>query len=58
MYIYRLALLLIFGIYLFSPVIMDWWLNPMGKWYRPFAIWLVLIAFAMWLEGKKGADEF
>jgi hypothetical protein len=26
MYIYRLVLLLVVGIYLFSPAIMDWWI--------------------------------
>jgi hypothetical protein len=28
MYIYRLVLLLVVGIYLFSPAIMDWWIDP------------------------------
>ncbi|MFT4531738.1 MAG: hypothetical protein ACI81F_002559, partial [Thalassolituus oleivorans] len=27
MYDYRLGLLLLVGIYLFSPIMMDWWLN-------------------------------
>ena len=27
MYIYRLVLLLVVGIYLFSPAIMDWWID-------------------------------
>ena len=32
MYIYRLVLLLVVGIYLFSPAIMDWWIDPNGAW--------------------------
>ena len=35
MYIYRLVLLLVVGIYLFSPTIMDWWIDANGEWYRP-----------------------
>ncbi|MGA4816418.1 hypothetical protein ACPA9J_21050 [Pseudomonas aeruginosa] len=35
MYIYRLVLLLVVGIYLFSPAIMDWWIDPNGAWYAP-----------------------
>ena len=30
MYIYRLVLLLVVGIYLFSPAIMDWWIDATG----------------------------
>jgi len=36
MYIYRLVLLLVVGIYLFSPAIMDWWIDATGAWYRPY----------------------
>ena len=38
MYIYRLVLLLVVGIYLFSPAIMDWWIDPHGAWYRPYLL--------------------
>ena len=37
MYVYRLVFLLILAIYLFSPVIMEWWIGPQSAWYRP--IW-------------------
>ena len=43
MYIYRLVLLLVVGIYLFSPAIMDWWIDATGAWYRPYLLWLILI---------------
>jgi len=38
MYIYRLVLLLVVGIYLFSPAIMDWWIDATGAWYRPYML--------------------
>ena len=36
MYDHRLGLLLLVGLYLLSPVMMDWWLDDRGAWYRPF----------------------
>lgn len=57
MYSYRLVLLLVLSFYLFSPVIIDWWIEPAGTWYRPFIIWLMLIGVSVWLEQQKGYDE-
>lgn len=57
MYSYRLVLLLVLSFYLFSPVIIDWWIEPAGAWYRPFLIWLALIVVSVWLEQQKGYDE-
>lgn len=57
MYIYRLVLLLVIGIYLFSPAIMDWWIEPQGAWYRPYMLWLTLIIAGMLLQSPKDADE-
>jgi len=45
------------GIYLFSPIMMDWWLDAKGAWYRPFAIWLLLIGLYIWMNMKRGDDE-
>ncbi len=55
MYIYRLVLLLVVGIYLFSPAIMDWWID--GAWYRPYLLWLILIVVTFILQSQKDADE-
>ncbi|MFZ2289418.1 MAG: hypothetical protein WAV92_07090 [Halopseudomonas yangmingensis] len=57
MYIYRLVLLLVIGIYLFSPAIMDWWIDPQGAWYRPYQLWLILIIAGILLQSPKDADE-
>ena len=58
MYDYRVALLLVVGLYLLSPVIIDWWLTPGGNWYRPFAIWLLLIIAQVWIDRRRGPDDF
>jgi len=57
MYIYRLVLLLVVSIYIFSPVVLDWWVEPGSAWYRPYLIWLALIGIAIWLESKRGPNE-
>ncbi len=58
MYIYRLVFLLVLGIYIFSPVIIDWWIAPGSAWYRPYLIWAVIIALSIWLESRRGPHEF
>lgn len=58
MYNHRLGLVLLLGVYFFSPVIIDWWLDANSAWYRPFAIWLVLIVMYFWLNHTRGTDEF
>ena len=53
MYIYRLVLILVVGIYLFSPAIMDWWIDPNGAWYRPYLLWLILIVVTFILQSQR-----
>jgi hypothetical protein len=57
MYIYRLVLLLVVGIYLFSPAIMDWWIYANDDWYRPYLLWLILIVVTFILQSQRDADE-
>src|SRR5690606_28031434 len=57
MYIYRLVLLLVIGIYLFSPAIMDWWIEPTRAWYRPHVLSLILIIAGMLLQSPRDTDE-
>ncbi|AMD02448.1 MULTISPECIES: hypothetical protein [Halomonadaceae] len=57
MYVYRIMLLLVFGGYLLSPLLMSGWSSPGVAWYRPFVIWGILIALTLWLEQKRKLDE-
>jgi hypothetical protein len=57
MYVYRIMLFLVFGGYLLSPLLMSGWSSPGVAWYRPFAIWGVLIVLTLWLEQKRKFDE-
>ncbi|MDB2384565.1 hypothetical protein N9V90_01840 [Endozoicomonas sp.] len=57
MYIYRLVLLLIIGIYLFSPAIMNWWIHFGERWYQPWVLWLILVIIAFVLQPRGKADD-
>ena len=57
MHIYRLILLLVIGIYLFSPAIMDWCTTGHDFWLRPYLVWLALIILTFFLQGKRDADS-
>jgi len=50
MYIYRLVLLLLMGIYYFSPVIVNWLFAEHSKWYEPYAYFLGMIFIASILQ--------
>lgn len=53
MYVYRITLLLVFCGYLLSPLLMSGWGDPDVAWYRPFAIWALLILLTAWLAWKR-----
>jgi membrane protein implicated in regulation of membrane protease activity len=56
-YVYRIMLLLVFSGYLLSPLLMGGWGDPEVAWYRPFAIWALLIALTAWLSWKRRQDS-
>ncbi len=57
MYIYRLVLLLVIGIYLFSPAILGWWITFGEQWYQPWILWFILIVACYLLQIRGDADE-
>ncbi|WP_257263516.1 hypothetical protein [Endozoicomonas sp. ONNA2] len=57
MYIYRLVLLLVIGIYLFSPAIMGWWITFGKQWYQPWILWFILIVAGFTLQIRDNRDE-
>jgi O-antigen/teichoic acid export membrane protein len=48
---------MVMGIYVFSPIIMDWWLGPDGAWYRPYIMWAGIIFVSYWLNRQRGEHE-
>ncbi len=58
MFVYRLVSILIVGSYLMSALLVNSWQEVDQIWYRPFAIWLLFILLAAWLEQRRKHDEF
>ncbi|WOG27729.1 hypothetical protein [Endozoicomonas sp. 8E] len=58
MYIYRLVLLLVISIYLFSPAIMGWWITTGDSWYQPWILWFFVILAGFLLQPRGKSDEF
>lgn len=53
----RLLILLLLIIYIFSPTIYAWVINPSGAWYRPFIIWAGLIVAAYAFQERSQKDD-
>lgn len=58
MQIYRLVLILVVGIFIFSPAIMDWWIAGNSSWYRPYLLWLLLIIATFILQGRQETNDY
>jgi len=54
MYIDRIFLVFVIGIYIVSPAIVEWSLQ--GVWYRPYLIWVMLIVLAFWVAKSRDID--
>lgn len=55
----RLVILLLLIAYIFSPTLFNWIINPDGVWYRPYIVWVVVIAIAFIMQvRRKNFHEF
>lgn len=53
------TLLLLLGLtFVFAPSLQEWVLSGGDNWYRPYFVWLALIAFIYWSQRGKARDEF
>ena len=53
----RPLLLIVLVIYIFSPTLFSWVVNPNGAWYRPYLIWLLVVVIAYVLQGRKKKND-
>jgi len=54
----RPLLLLILVVYIFSPTLLSWVMQPGSAWYRPFIIWALVIVVAFVLQqDRKSRNE-
>lgn len=56
MYTDRVLILFILGVYLMSPALVSWWGEAGHQWYRPYAVWLGLIAVSYWVARQRSSD--
>lgn len=52
MYFHRVLLLLIPGLYMVLPLIIDSWQSLTTPWYLPYIAWLVIILLAFLIERR------
>lgn len=57
MYIYRLVLALLIGIFFFSTAIMEWWMTYGDHWYQPWLLWLMVVFVGFLLQPRGDTDE-
>lgn len=53
----RPLILIVLVIYIFSPTLFSWVVNPNGAWYRPYLIWLLVVFVAYILQGRKKSND-
>lgn len=49
----KVILLLLLALFLLVSPFMAWWANPAAPWYRPYLIWLLIIALTWWLARRN-----
>lgn len=53
----RPLILLLLILYIFSPTLFNWMVNPNGAWYRPYIIWMLVIVISYYIQGRPKSDE-
>ncbi|GAB1264696.1 hypothetical protein [Aurantivibrio infirmus] len=49
----RPLILLLLALYIFSPTLFTWMIDPNGAWYRPYLIWVVAIIVAYYIQTRQ-----
>ncbi|MBU2986333.1 hypothetical protein [Saccharophagus degradans] len=53
----RPLLLLMLVVYIFSPTLFSWVVNPDGAWYRPYLIWVLVIIVAFFVQTRSKRND-
>jgi len=53
----RPLLLMILVVYIFAPTLFSWVTHPEASWYRPYLIWLLVVAAAFLLQVKTSSPN-
>ena len=57
MYINRFLLLIVGVVLIFFPAIESWMVSSEVSWYRPYQLWLLIVAAAYWNQRKRYPDD-
>lgn len=52
----RPFILLILVLYVLSPSLFSWMVNPYGAWYRPYIIWVLVIVIAFFAQDRSQSN--
>ena len=53
----KVILLFAFALFLLISPLLVWWASDASPWYLPYLLWLVIIAFAAWLQRRRKTDD-
>ncbi|MCC7515779.1 MAG: hypothetical protein IT470_00395 [Pseudomonadales bacterium] len=57
MYLSRSIMLIIMAVYVFSPTVFSWMIDPSGVWYRPYLIWISIVTATFLLQPRTPDHE-
>lgn len=49
----RPLILLLLLAYIFSPKLFSWVIDPIGGWYKPYIIWVIVVIVAFVIQTRK-----
>lgn len=53
----RPLILLMLALYIFSPTLFTWMIDPNGAWYRPYLIWIAAIIVAYYFQTRQKNND-
>jgi hypothetical protein len=57
MFVNRLLLVFIIGSFFLSPSLLQWISHGQTDWYRPYLLWIFLIALLYWTIYRRGPED-
>ena len=57
MYINRALLMVVGAVLIFFPAIEGWVVSSETAWYRPYLLWLLVVAAAYWNQRTRFPDD-
>ena len=53
----RPIILIVLLLYILTPGLLQWITDPEGAWYRPFIVWLSVIAIAFIVQVREESND-